>query len=112
MITQPVNTTGCVGETAVFTCVLDIQNLSMDMRKHYVLEWYRTRIDDNFPAKNESIPQHSRRFNITNTINVNTLTSVMNITNVTLYHKGPYWLKGNNEDICSMAFLSISSNGK
>ena len=112
VITQPVNTTGCMGETAAFTCVLDLQNVSMDMRENYVLEWHKTRIDDNFPAKNVSIPQHSSRFTVINTISNNTLTSVLNINNVTLTSVGPYWLKWNNEDISNMAFLSITSNGK
>ena len=112
VITQPVNTTGCVGETAMFTCVLDIQNVSMDM-KNYVLLWYRTRIDENFHAANISIPQRrTPRFNITNTISNNRLTSVLNITDVTWTHGGPYWLKWNNEDISNMAFLSVASNGK
>ena len=113
MITQPINTTKCLGEIAEFICVLDIQNVSMDMRRNYVPKWYRTRID-NSRAMNVSIPQHGhRRFSITRTIKNNRLTSVLSITNVTLFHMGPYWLKKNNEDISNMAFLIINtSNGK
>ena len=112
MIAQPVNTTVCVGETAMFTCVLDIQNVSMDMRRNYYVRWCRTRIDENFHASNISIPQRGTpRFNITNTISNNTLTSFLNITDVIWAHRGPYWLKWNNEDISNMAFLSITSNG-
>ena len=71
--------------------------------------WWRTRID-NLPTINISVPlRGNRRFRITNTIMDNRLTSVLNITDITLIHVGPYWLRLNdNEDISNMAFLNVS----
>ena len=107
VVTQPRNTTGCVGGTAMFTCVMNITvNKSTDN-----IKWWRRRIDDDSPSI-EIKTQGTNLFSITRTISGGTLTSILMITNLRLAFVGPYWLKmANSTQLTDKAFLSIVPSG-
>ena len=101
VITQPDNITVCEGGTAVFTCVMDILNVSINTED---INWWRIRIDHKGLTE---ITETVTRYTISNDINGHELTSALMITNVRLGDMGPYWpgLIDDNQ-LCSMAFLS------
>ena len=108
VITQPVNTTACEGGTAIFTCIVDIHNTSIVTK---TTQWWRTRIDVNFPLPIK-IAFTASRHNTVNSINGHRLTSLLMITNVKLTHRGPYWLKLNeSRNLSDVAYLSVTPNG-
>ena len=107
VITQPDNATTCEGGTAVFTCVMDIQNVNISIED---IRWWRKREDNNMTIM---LSPNLKRYNITNIFNEHILTSVLTITNVRLADLGPYWLGLTVEEnrLCNNAFLSILPNG-
>ena len=107
MITQPDNTTTCVGGTAVFTCVMDILNVNISTVD---IRWWRMRIS--LPQSPLPVAEAVKRYTISNSINEHRVTSVVTITDVRLLDMGPYW-PGLTDDkqLCNMAFLSILENG-
>ena len=109
MITQPHNTTGCVGGTAMFTCVVHV---TVDLSTNNI-KWWRKRIDNNSPS-DEIRTQGNNVWNITNSISGEMLTSVLMITGLTSVHIGPYWLEvadGTQLIMSDMAFFSIILSG-
>ena len=105
VITQPLNTTVCMNEKAMFTCVLDVTDVSIDMSD---ISWWRSRTNQPVVVQ----PKGNNRFSVNNTGNSYRITSVLMIANVLMHHVGAYWLRLNdNEDISNMAFLSITSKG-
>ena len=108
VITQPDNTTACEGGTAIFTCVVDIHNVSIDTRN---TNWWRTRIDHNHSMPIKIVLTASGHRTV-NSISEHRLTSLLMITNVKLTHKGPYWLKFNkSRNLSDVAYLSVTPNG-
>ena len=100
---QPVNTTVCLKGKAVFTCVLDVRDDSIDMSS---ISWWRSR-------SNQAVAvRRNNRFSVNNTRSSYTITSVLTIANVLMHHVGAYWLGLNDKSLLSnMAFLSITSKG-
>ena len=106
MITQPHNITGCMGGTAVFTCVMRLNNVRINTDN---IAWWRRRIDQN--SETQPIKENNK-FNITNNINEKILTSVLVITGLRSGLEGPYWLgMANSTRWSDVAFLSILLNG-
>ena len=104
MIAHPDNSTVCNGGTAIFTCIIDILNVSINTRD---IKWQRIREDHNTTVM---ISHGVRRFNVVNNISEGTLTSVVMITNVRSTDMGPYWLelKITNESMTSdTGFLNV-----
>ena len=103
VITQPDNTTTCKGGAAVFTCIMDIRNVSISIED---IRWWRKREDNNMTI---TLSPNLKRYNITNIINEHKLTSFLVITDVRLVDFGPYWLglTVKEERLCNNAFLSI-----
>ena len=107
MVTQPHNTTGCVGGTAMFTCVM---NVTVNIRTDDI-KWWRKRIDNDSP-RDEIPTQGSNLFSTASSINGGILTSVLIITNLRLLFIGPYWLEvADGIGSSDSAFLSIIPNG-
>ena len=108
MITQPDNTTACEGGTAIFTCIVDIHNASIDTRD---TNWWRTRIGQN-PSTPIKMPFTASGHHTVNSINGYRLTSLLMITNVKLTHIGPYWLQLNeSRNLSDVVYLSVTPNG-
>ena len=108
VITQPHNVTGCLGGTAVFTCVMKFNNMWVNTDG---ITWWRRRIDDASANTSLSIKENPR-FNIINNINETTLTSVLMITALRTAFIGPYWLgMVDGTQLSNVAFLSIVPNG-
>ena len=109
MVTQPHNTTGCVGGTEMFTCIVNVTvNISTDD-----IKWWRRRIDSD-SSPNKIITQGNYVFNITNNISGGMLTSVLMITGLRSSHVGPYWVEVADDTqliMSDMAFLSIVLSG-
>ena len=107
MITQPHNTTGCIGGTAMFTCVINATvNISTDN-----IQWWRKRINHN-SMPNEIKALASNIFSVTNSNNGRTITSVLIITVLRSDLMGPYWLKvADGTQMSDMAFLIIVPRG-
>ena len=111
VITHPDDTSTCLEGTAVFTCVLDIQNVSISTED---IGWWRKRIDQN--NQNKSVPlvvnPFVTRYSVNNTLSGRRLTSVLTITKVTLSDMGPYYLGLDDaQELSNMAYLNIISNG-
>ena len=105
VITQPDNTTACEGGTAIFTCVVDIHNVSIDTRN---INWWRKRIDQNSSPIKVAFTAAGHR--TVNSINGYRLTSLLMITNVKSTHIGPYWLN-ESRNLSDVAYLSVTPNG-
>ena len=110
MITQPRNVSGCVGGTAMFTCVMRFQNVSISKED---IKWWRITTDH---ATNQwYLPirlQGTTVFNITSNISGERLTSVLIINGLRSQFIGPYWLEmANGTQISDVAFLSIAPSG-
>ena len=107
VIDQPDNVTVCLGGTVVFTCVMDITNVSISEED---VKWWRIRTDhaQSSIKVRTQLPKNTRRYKVTNTINNKRLNSTLMITNVISTLNGSYWpgLMENSE-LCDMAFLSI-----
>ena len=115
VITQPNNTTICEGGTAVFTCVMDILNVSVSLAD---VKWWRTRTDLGLNRYSVNViisTQGLARLSLNNNISQDTLTSALMITNVRSSDIGPYWcvLMITNESMMAsnIAFLNIAPNG-
>ena len=111
MITQPNNTTACVGGTVMFTCVIDTANVNMSTED---ISWWRKRRDH----KNNLIPdlfmisQHgNNRVGFNKSYTGGNLISVLWINDVRTSDAGPYWLSLMDIENSTIAFLSIVPNG-
>ena len=105
IITQPDNITACVGRTAVFTCVIDINDADN-------IGWWRIRKDH----KNNSttplmIPSNTPFFEINNSVIGDNLRTDLMIFNLKSTHMGPYFLEfmdtSDNTIRSTMGFLNI-----
>ena len=115
MITQPDNTSACVGGTVMFTCVIDTSNVNISTED---ISWWRKRRDhnNNLIPNPVMISQHgNKRIRINQRNNGENLTSVIMINYVRSSDAGPYWLSLMDTEISiiisTMAFLSIVPNG-
>ena len=111
MITQPHNTTACVGGTVMFTCVIDTSNVNISTVD---ISWWRKRRDHNNNLLPDPlmISQHGPiRSRIINSITGGNLTSVLLINDVRSSDAGPYWLSLMDTENSTIAFLSIVPNG-
>ena len=115
MITQPDNTTVCVGETVMFTCMIDTSNANISTED---ISWWRKRRDHNndlLPDPSMISRQGSTRIRIIKHNNGKNLTSVLMINDVRTSDAGPYWLSlmdtEHNTITSTTAFLSIVPNG-
>ena len=115
MITQPDNTTACIGETVMFTCVIDTSDINVNVED---VSWWRKRRNHNndlLPDPSMISQQGSTRIRIIKHNNGKNLTSVLMINDVRTSDAGPYWLSlmdtEHNTITSTMAFLSIVPNG-
>ena len=113
MITQPDNTTACVGGTIMFTCVIDTSNVNISTED---ISWWRKPRDyNNNLLPDAKISQHgTRKFKTTYSNTGGKLTSALTIANVKLSDTGPYWLRlmdTENTMNSNIAFLSIIPTG-
>ena len=108
VITQPRNVTGCVGGTALFTCVMRSNNVSISEED---IKWWRRRNDQSTePQIIET--QGNNVFSITSNISGGTLTSVLMINVLRQAFIGPYWLgMADGTQLSDVAFLSITPSG-
>ena len=109
VITQPTNVSGCVGGTAMFTCVMRFENVSVNEEG---IKWWRRRNDQ--PTKKLKIieTQGNKFFSITSNISGETLTSVLMINVLRSTLIGPYWLEmADDTQLSDVAFLSIAPSG-
>ena len=107
VITQPDNTTACARGTAVFTCVVEFQNVNISTED---IKWWRIRIDvvSNAPL----FIRENIRFIVTSNISGGVLTSVLMITDLRTAFIGPYWLgMVDGTQLSNVAYLSIVPNG-
>ena len=101
---QPDNVTVCLGGTAVFTCVMDISNVTINKGD---VKWWRIRTDQSSGIL--PLSESTARYKVTNTINNQRLNSTLIIANVISTLSGPYWPgRTENSHLCEMAFLSIN----
>ena len=100
VITQPHNVSGCLGGTAMFTCVINIENMNIDTQD---IKWWTSRIDD---AAHEI--KENNLFIITSNISGSVLKTVLMITLLRSAHVGQYWV-GMVDDtkLSNVAYLSI-----
>ena len=84
MITQPHNVSGCLGGTAMFTCVINIENMNIDTQD---IKWWTVRIGD---AAQEI--KETNLFIITSNISGGVLKTVLMITLLRSAHVGQYWV--------------------
>ena len=107
MITQPDNTTAHMGETVMFTCVIDTSNANVTAKD---ISWWREKRD----YKNSflMIPkQDNHKFRIIENETGENLTSILIINDVRSSDAGPYWLRLMDIKNITMAFLSIVPDG-
>ena len=106
IITQPDNITACVGRTAVFTCVIGINNV-------HDIGWWRIRKDhiNDQSATPITIPNNTQFFKIINHVIGDNLRSDLMFFNLKSTHMGPYFLKfmdtNNNTIRSTLGFLNI-----
>ena len=110
MITQPHNVSGCVGGTAMFTCVMRLQNVNISKED---IKWWRIANDHANNQKRLRIPTHGTiAFSITSNISGDTLTTILMINGLKSNFIGPYWLGMDGDtQLSDVAFLSITPNG-
>ena len=108
VITQPRNVSGCVGGTAMFTCVMRFNYVNISKED---IKWWRIRIDSTSEPLIVSA-QTIRLFSITSNIDEGILTSVLMINVLRTAFIGLYWLgMADGTQLSDVAFLSIVPSG-
>ena len=110
VITQPNNVTGCVGGTAMFTCVIKL-NVNMNVED---IRWWTIRNDHSTSGSQRLIvrTQGTTAFDTTSNINGETLSSVLLINGLRSQFIGPYWLgMADGTQLSDVGFLSIALSG-
>ena len=102
VISQLDDVTVCEGEGAVFTCVLDAtdSNLTSDD-----VQWYSSVLRNR--SITEGVDPQGSSIYFTNSIVNNTLTTTLNIANITKSHTGYYWVRTQYFHACN-ASLTLS----
>ena len=113
VFTHPGNTTVCEGGTAVFTCVMNIENVMISEND---ISWWTMRRDHNNNALEPAMINVAGvlKLNISNDIKQRKVTSIFTITDVRQNYVGPYWLilmVSNEQTRSNTAFLNIAPNG-
>ena len=109
VITQPHNVSGCVGGTAMFTCVMRFKNVNISKED---IRWWRGRINQSTNKHLLIRIQGNTAFSITSNISGETLTSVLMINGLRSAFIGPYWAEmADGTQLSDVAFLSIAPSG-
>ena len=104
VITHPNNVSGCVGGTAVFTCIMRFQNVIISKED---IKWWTIR-----SSKRLIRTQGTNTFSITSNISGGTLSTVLMINGLRSALIGPFWLgMANGTQLSDVAFLSITPSG-
>ena len=107
VITQPRNVTGCVGGSAMFTCMMEFQNVSIRRKD---IKWWRKRTD--VAPDTHLLLRENLRLCVTTNISEGILISVLMMTELKPSFVGPYWLgMANDTQLSDMAFLNIIPHG-
>ena len=98
VISEPDDVTVCEGKAAVFTCVLDITDSSLNSDD---IQWYRF---INETHTTEMINQQD-----TTSITNNRLNSSLTIANVRKSYTGYYWVVTPNFSVCNASLAVLTS---
>ena len=99
----PDDVTRCEGEDAVFTCVLDTTNNSINSDD---VQWYRLVKDTGIT---EMVDQQDSIIHFTTSTINNTLTSQLTITNTRKSHTGYYWVGTSSFNVCNVSLTVLTS---